>query len=309
MYVYRLVLEIIMFVRDATEIEFQNIKNLFANDAYVANMIHTTKLVALDFVDGGTTNLLNYYPEDYLDNVLVAKFMVATHQGFLTLVSLDTNVEFGLQQVKFDSSQSYRKKYHVPVVKKVGEAERPIIFDIPEVKEIIEVDMSSTPTEMQADILTKLPMNKNQFETMYHTKSINTVIRKGWVQYVDDQYEITEAGVAAQSRNKIDGVDRRKAEFREFKNASMVTDANIDVSVDLKSIPTDIQRDILSKLPINLEAIVQNYHGKSINSVLRNGWMKIDGNMMVATEAGFQAKDRVHIKDPNEKRGRKPKMK
>lgn len=298
-----------MFVRGATEVEFQNIKNIFVNDAYVAKMIHDTKLIALDFVDGETTNLLNYYPEDYLDTVLVANFMVATQHGFLTLVSNDTDIEFGSRQVKFDDKQSYMKKYHVPVVKKVVEAERPIIFDLTEVTEIIEVDMTSTPTEIQTDILSKLPMKKNQFETMYHTKSINTVIRKGWVQYVDDQYEITEAGVAAQSRIKIDGVDRRKTEFREFKNASMVTDSNIDVSVDLKSIPTDIQRDMLSKLPINLDSIVQNYHGKSINSVLRNGWMKIDGSMMVATEAGFQAKDRVHVKDPNEKRGRKPKMK
>lgn len=298
-----------MFVRGATEVEFQNIKNIFVNDAYVAKMIHDTKLIALDFVGDETTNLLNYYPEDYLDNVLVANFMVATQQGFLTLVSNDADIEFGARQVKFDDKQSYMKKYHVPVVKKFVEAERPIIFDLPEVKEIIEVDMTSTPTEIQTDILSKLPMKKNQFETMYHTKSINTVIRKGWIQYVDDQYEITEAGVAAQSRIKIDGVDRRKAEFREFKNASMVTDSNIDVSIDLKSIPTDIQRDILSKLPINLDAIVQNYHGKSINSVLRNGWMKIDGSMMVVTDAGFQAKDRVLVKDPNEKRGRKPKMK
>lgn len=298
-----------MFVRGATEIEFQNIKNIFVNDAYVAKVIHDTKLIALDFVGDETTNLLNYYPEDYLDNVLVANFMVATQQGFLTLVSNDADIEFGARQVKFDDKQSYMKKYHVPVVKKFVEAERPIIFDLPEVKEIIEVDMTSTPTEIQTDILSKLPMKKNQFETMYHTKSINTVIRKGWIQYVDDQYEITEAGVAAQSRIKIDGVDRRKAEFREFKNASMVTDSNIDVSIDLKSIPTDIQRDILSKLPINLDAIVQNYHGKSINSVLRNGWMKIDGSMMVVTDAGFQAKDRVLVKDPNEKRGRKPKMK
>lgn len=296
-----------MMLRNATEMEIQNLKNIFANDSYAMNHVNNGQTIFLD--TGKPDNLLRFFSEEDLDNTIAKNFVAATGNGYFAVLDIDSNVQKGEYAPIFEPATPYIRKYVVPVIKKIVEVERPIVFDIPEANETVEVDVTSIPTEMQVDIFNNLPMTKNRMETMYHTKSVNTVMRKGWVKIIDSQYEITAAGVSAQSRVKIEGVDRRKSEFKEFKTGDVINDMNIDVKIDMSSIPTVIQRDILTKLPMTKDMMAQNYHGKSINSVLRNGWMVISGDQIIATDAGLLAKDRVHVKDPNAKRGRKPKAK